>query len=398
MPFNPGRTKILAIVAENENGVLQGVSSGMGVVFARMGYQQTIIDMYQPSGAGRLKAALSAGDVAFAYGFAGTGSRLSFMDGANIWTAARVPFVSLWYDHPCYNYRQHLVDSPYVINGYHVADHIEARIKYLPPSSSRSILLPVMGEPFLFSREQPLAQCPHAIVFAKTSYQPSMLCVDWLRHPAWLQTVLWELVSQAQKDRNIDLAGAAASLFALHGQDQNDLDIFFGVVQEVDNYVRAWRSDLLARALLPFPAHIIGRGWDYLKHERGIAEFHDPLSFDQYVHHMAKFKIFANSNPVWRDGIHERSFMALSIGRVLLTDRTIKTDQYFEGLSNYVGFEWGESISDAVSRALSAAEQDDSDYINAAGRALQKNGVHSYLEYMTTIEQQVKDLLDQLAA
>jgi hypothetical protein len=384
MSLLPSPNLVLGLVAQNENQVLEAGSVSTGIAFRARGYEYRVIDMFKPSGGEELQQALASGQVAFAYGFAGVGSQLKLANGDNVWTAARTPFVCLWYDHPAYNYRQQIVDSPYVAHGYHIKDHLEVRQKYLPASSSQSVLLTLANGIYPEARAYPVAKRKREIIYAKTAYQPSAFSEDWKRHSLDIQKTLWSLVEQAQADRNLDLANAAVLEFSRFGLPAEDLNLFMDIIQEVDGYIRAWRSDLLARALLPFPARIYGRGWDYLKDEKRKAEFYPPIPVYEYLRQTYQSRIIANSNPLWRHGIHDRVDHALSTGSIVLTDNTMKSDELYKGMENFVGFEWNvPSLEYAVALAFTRADDDQTDFYQTAETVLAKQA--QQVDYHTQI-------------
>ncbi len=369
MLADPARNLVLALVAENENQALATYSEGMGMHYVQMGYDFRVINLYHPEGSKELLTLLKSGRVAFAYGFAGVGSQLAVND-VNLWTASQTPFAALWFDHPCYNYRQHMVDSPYVLQCYHVQDHFEARQKYLPASTSPAILLSMPFKPSPLAAEKPWAERKHKILFVKTANQPEVWAEGWKKHPAALQNVLWALVEQALKDRNLDLAGTTRTLLDLQGLDVMDLDLYMGVVQEVDAYIRGWRSDKMARALLNHPSVIIGRGWEYLQSEPGKATFLPPVSAPEFMRLALNHKIIANVDPLWRHGVHERVGTALSMGAVVFTDRSLKSENLFGQVPNYVGFEWQDDVNAAVFTAWERVDNTAIDKIMEGPRAL----------------------------
>ena len=396
MKPNPQRNLVLSIVAQNENGTLQQGSESLGQILQSKGYRHHIINMLNPSGGSELLGLLQQQEIYFAYAFAGVGSQLSLNNGTNIWTAARTPFVCLWHDHPAYNFKQHRVDSPFILHGYHVRDHLDARLNYLPPSTSKAFLLPVpFGSVANPADCHPITERVQQILYAKTGKNPSLLAEDWKRHPQALQDILWALVEQAQKDRNLDLTSAAAACLRHAGWADN-LALLMGIVEEVDDYIRAWRSDRFARALLPHPVQIIGRGWDYLKAETIRAEFNPPVVTSEFFARMPNFSILANTNPLWRDGLHERVMMGMSVGSIILTDRTEKSDQVFGAMPNYVGFEWHDDLEDVIATALKRSEADNAGYFEAARNAVvaasQKKMLCSMPDYVTEIETAVSQL------
>jgi len=174
-------------------------------------------------------------------------------------------------------------------------------------------------------------------------------------------------------------------LFQAEGLATDHLDIFMGVVQEVDSYIRAWRSDRLARALLPHPAHIIGRGWEYLSELPRKAEFFAPVPAHEFLKKSMDYRILANSSPLWRHGIHERAYMGIWMGGVSLTDRTESSDFVFAGLPNYVGFDWNDDLNDVIITAFSRAEGDNADYFPAAEQALYDRVLAVQLDYLSQL-------------
>ncbi len=382
----PQQNIIIAIVAQNENSALRVSSEGLGRDWASRGYRHRIIDMFTASGAHELVALLASGEVAFAYGFAGVGSQFSLQNGVNLWTASRTPYIALWFDHPAYNYRQHIVDSPYVVHAYHVRDHMDVRQAYLPASTSSSILLHILCSTIPPQYNRPFREREKRIFFVKTGKQPELIIKDWERHPPKVQAILRELALCGQKDRNIDLIGTAIPMLRNAGASPDKLDVLMGIVAEVDNYIRAWRSDRLARALLPHPALIVGRGWDYLKSYPHQAEFSPAIPAHEYIARIQNYRINANSNPLWRDGIHERVLMGFYFGSIVVTDRTEKSDEIFHGLDNYLSFDWQDDLQDVLATALSLADHDDADFLPATESVVKKRFSSKVPNYFQEIE------------
>lgn len=355
-PFGP-RKKIAALTGENENGALKTHARAFNVDLQRHGYETQLIDLLEPEGFSELSKTLGQRDsLAFVYAFAGVGSRFDAPTGGNLWTELRVPFVCFWYDPPAYNYKQHMVDSPYILHVYHVKDHYETRQRYLQTPSPAVYIPPPMKLP-LNVHDYPWAEREKKILFVKTAYDPNEILTFWKTFPPKLCGVLERLAEQAVADRNINLADATAREFAAEGVPLDAYEDFFGIIHEVDRYVRAWRSDKLGRALLKYPARIVGRGWDYLADSQNKAEILPPVNGRELLPLIKKHRITANANPLWRDGLHERVWVGLGCGNVALTDRTERTDAMFEGLQSYVGFDWNEKLDEAIERSLDQAEE-----------------------------------------
>jgi len=396
MPPSGSRNRIIGLVAQNENDALAVVSGSIGHLLSTAGYVWQIINLLAPEGLQELSAALGKDDIAFAFGFAGVGSQLS-KDGANLWTALQVPFVAFWYDHPAHNYRQHMVPSPYILNCYHVRDHYEARLKYLPLNNA-AILLPPVGGLNPFARSSPWVQRERTFLFVKTACEPELISRKWQTCSPLLRHVLETLAEQALRNGDLDLADAAAVAFAEAGHPISDFDNFFGVIQEIDNYVRAWRSDRLARALLSYPSRIVGRGWDYLAQQPGHAEFIPPFPAHELIWRFVNQRLIANSSPLWRDGIHERVVHGIAAGAVTLTDRTEKADRIFGDLPNYIAFDWNSGLHEAIALAWERAGLDKADYLAAGEQRIREHLVYDRRNFIEPLETAIGAMLDRAAA
>ncbi|MDX9689602.1 MAG: hypothetical protein EOM37_02790 [Proteobacteria bacterium] len=384
------RKHIVGLVAENENGVLEASSRGYGEIWKECGYSYEIIDLFQPDGITRLSQALGRKDLSFVFGFAGVGSQLENDKGQNLWEAIRIPFVSLWYDHPCYNYRQHAVDSSYVINVYHVRDHFEVKEKYLR-SRSNVLLLPIRGVRKPWQNRAPLEKAAKWILFVKTADNPADIETTWQGYPMALREILFDLAALAKANRNLDLADATAQIFQDRRISTENADDFFGVMQEVDRYIRGWRSDKMARAMLPHPSRIIGRGWDYLIDIPRRTQFHKPCSMLDMYRSMAHFSLCANTNPLWRDGLHERVYYSMMLGAVTITDKTERSDALFGDLPQYQGFEWNDDLSDVIAQAFALCEVGQ-DYRASGYQAVCERLAFDHQKVTAPVKKAVEDL------
>ena len=208
---------------------------------------------------------------------------------------------------------------------------------------------------------------------------------------AELRDMLQALAEQAKRDRNLDLAGATETIFKQGGHPLDDLDNFFGVMQEVDHYIRCWRSDKLARALLPHTGKIIGGGWDYLSDQPRRAEILPPIPAFEVVHRIRAHRLIANSSPLWRDGIHERACMGLLAANVVLSDRTEKSDKILSALPNFVGFDWNEDLGDVVAKAWNCSG-DQEDYYDETAKLLNEFLVTDQNNFTRPLEQAINNL------
>lgn len=358
------RRQTLILVAASENGALQQASIGATHIFNWLGdYHTHIINLLDPDGFSELIKWLEGGDVAMACAFAGVGAQLrtKFSEGENLWTHYKVPFLSLWYDHPAYNYRQHATESPYILNCYHVKDHYDIWTQYFS-NCNNGTLLPPCFFPTPYADKLSWQERETKILYIKSGIDPQSFLAAWSDKPPLIKDILLFLSDKAQKNRNINLTQETKAIFTKTGLSLTEGDLFWGIIQEVDGYIRAWRSDKLARALLQHEAVIIGNGWDYLKTETSQDIFTPAIHPSKIIEEMGKFKITANTSPLWKYGIHERVGRSISLKCITLTDRSIAGDDGFGDLANYRGFEWSDSLEDVCSETLTNAQNEQPDF------------------------------------
>lgn len=357
------RKLVLALTGENENSVLRDASAVFGVNLATRGYRTLVLNMFDPAASDLLLQSLHSGEVAFAFAYAGIGAQFEHPDGGNLWTVTQTPFVALWYDPPAYNYPQHIVDSPYLLHIYHIRDHYETRRKFLPSTSARVIHFP-RPQP-----EAPHHTLPHfrdrqrRFVYAKTGDNPAAISAPWRNYPKQLQDIMWAVVEAAQKDGTLDLPAETARLLEAAGENpRTNLKLFMGIVNILDGYIRAWRGDKLARALMAHEADIIGRGWEYLQTAPCRARFMPSMPPTDLWPMMINYRIMANSNPIWRYGLHERLLVGMAHGCLALTDRSIEGDRRFAGCPNYRTFDWQDDLAEVLAETWNLSAQDEQDY------------------------------------
>lgn len=360
------KSVVLALVAQNENDVLLHASRGFWKNFARIGilqrgepYLTQVIDLLAPRGLEELTEWLQSGAVILGCALAGVGAQLRVggEEGPNIWSHYKIPFMSFWHDHPAYNYRQHAVQSPYVLNCYHYEDHYQAWRK-LFSDRNEAVLFSYGFLPTHAYKKKPWKEREAKILYIKSGINPDALTKEWQFQPPLIRDMLWFLAEKARKDRDIDLIEEVEALFRQTGLPFNNLDLSLGIVQEVDAYIRAWRSDKLVRELLSHEAVIVGGGWDYLDVGKSKAVFEPPIHPSKIIEVVPAYRLAANTNPLWRRGIHERTGRGMGAACITVTDNTQASLEAFGDLPNYVGFEWADDLQAVLVKAFAKAHEE----------------------------------------
>ena len=328
---------VLAFVGQNENGILRTHSNDLLELLRPHGFTGQVIDLSSPIWADDLRQALDAG-VLFAWGAAGIGARLRPGD-QSLWDSVQVPFISLLSDSPAWMPANHHVPSRYVANGYVFRDWLDMQ-RRLIRSRQISALLPhgIIGNPLRDAT--PWSQRPHRMVFVKTGHAPSLHRSRWLGLPPRFRAVLEDTSAAVLRTGVCDITDAY-----LQCLDHHDLyleqrpDVLFGLMREVDVYVRDCRSTALVHALLDLPVDIIGRGWEHVSRLGGTARFHPAVDAATLPALYSRTQFLLNTMPNFATCTHERVLHGFATKCCVVSNENLAMKERFAALPSYFGID-----------------------------------------------------------
>ena len=349
---------VLAFVGENENGILRVHSKDLIDLLRPHGLTGQVIDMASPSWAEELQRAIEAG-VLFAWGAAGIGARLR-VGPELLWDSVGVPFVSLLSDSPSWMPANHHVPSRYVANGYVFRDWLDMQ-RRLIRSRQISAVLPhgIIGNP---QRDvTPWSQRPHRMVFVKTGHAPALHRSRWLNLPPRFRTVLEDASSAVLQGGVGDIT--ATFLQCLEHHDvflEQRLDVLFGLMRQLDVYVRDYRSTALVHALLDLPVDIIGRGWDHVAGLGGKARFHPAVDATALPTLYSQTQYLLNTMPNFSTCTHERVLHGFASKCFVVTNQNSAMRERFSALPTYCGMDTeAAGLADQMAELFGSNEQYD---------------------------------------
>jgi hypothetical protein len=330
---------VIAFVGENLNGILECQSRRFLDLLAPMGLNGQVMSVTDPGLANQLDAALQEG-VLFAWGYAGVGARLA-LNGRNLWTATGIPFISVLADAPFIMPVNHHVASPAVVNGYIYREWLDFQRDHIR-SSQVAALLPHGVIPNADSHDTRWSRRPMRMVFLKTGADPARHRARWAGWPARLRTVLHDsadaLIGQPP-------GSIVPTVMACLTANQLHLDgsrtLLFGLLHELDTYVRAHRATRMARALLHLPVDIIGDGWDHVQnhHDTVKARFHAARPAAQLDAIFAQAQFVVNVTPNFSSGAHERVLRGFAARACVVSDDNRHAIDNLHHLPSYHGLD-----------------------------------------------------------
>ncbi len=356
---------VVAFVGENENGILRHLSHGLMGLLQPFGYDPHVIELGDPAWPHKLDALVEQG-IAMAWGHAGVGARLE-IKGQNFWELVKVPFVSVLADPPCWRPCNHAVASRYVVNAYLYPEWLRVQQRFIR-SAQVSALVQGGLVPNPFRDRIPWRSRPRRMVLVKTGDDPVARRTAWATLPQRMRAVLEDAAAVAAGQGTGDVTEIVLDAMAAHHVTYDGrTDILFGLMAELDRYVRDTRSTALVSALLDLPVDIYGRGWDHVSHRSTRARFHPAFDAAGLPEAYAETQFVLNSTPNFASGVHERVAYGFDARCCVVSDQNAYMRTALAGIPTFFAIDPGDA---GVSERLRAIYDDPADYTDLAQPAL----------------------------
>ena len=271
---------VIGFVGENANGCLEASTRHLNTLLSSFGIEAHCINLFDPDWSTTLGKLVSDRTPHFCYGYAGVGAAL--LNGENsFWTDYKTPFLSFMYDHPFSNLRHHTVDSPYVVNGYFIADFLEVQQDYVQHKHPSILLRDRIAH--TTSTAEPVTKAEHQArwrarpipyLFIKTGNDPARLEPEIKTLNAVEREIFYTCLSLLKNSANYHLTHLVAEhCRAQQIEPRADNRRFTKIVLLLERYVRDWRSRQVVEWLKNKPAVIVGDGWDSVDKTNAVAKF-----------------------------------------------------------------------------------------------------------------------------
>lgn len=184
------------------------------------------------------------------------------------------------------------------------------------------------------------AERPYDVVMLATCLEYESIPKEWRKqYPPALCDTMEEAVEATLRDNHTSYVQAFVD--ALDKQlskgaaiNPNSLS-YPNIFEEIESYIRAKDRVELVRNIKDAHVHVFGDGtgdstWEkYLKDKKNVT-IHPSADFDQAIDIMKKAKIVLNSNPRFKNGAHERLFMGMNLGALVITNDSIFAREAFQ--------------------------------------------------------------------
>jgi hypothetical protein len=384
------RNRVIGIYYQHENHALFCASNDYCITLRTKGFVADFVDVGTPEGLKKLAVELDSGEMAFCFGLQGVGSNLTHHD-VNLWTAAKVPFIGIHYDNPCYNFHNHFNASPYVANLYHCESFLEIQRRYL---GGNQLNIAVPMEMFVSPPQAKLAfrDRPIKLLYLKTGEKLDELVEYFNSLPPALKQGVWGALDNMWRDPNLLICDVVADLFQRHGYDRIAYNTqFWAVVQSMDFYLRRKRAIAFVDWLkFQEGAVIIGKGWDFIDKTGARAEFRPPMPIWDAMYLYGQAQFTCNTNPYGRDMIHERVTNGLMSDCCVISDTNAWWDEHFKDAPSLIRFDWSQPLDQQLAPVVN--DIDRAAAVSTAGSAsvLKHFTGHNYIERIISFAEEVR--------
>lgn len=381
---------IVAFVGQNENGILRQYSHDLMALLAPDGYVGHTIDLHTPNGLQKLNDLFPQG-IAMAWGCAGVGSGLRHNDQI-LWDIAKIPFISVLADPPCWMPVHHFMPSRYVANAYVFKEWLQVQ-RRLVGSPQYSAVLDAVGVPPNPHRDDiAWRDRSQRMAFIKTAGDPQARRQKWANFPSRWRAILEDAAASAVVCETGDITDIFLAAYKSHGLcPDHRKDILFGLMCELDLYVREHRMTAFATALLDLPVDIYGRGWDHLAHKATRARFHPAFDAMTLNRVYANTQFILNTSPNIASNVHERVASGLDSRCCVISDHNAFTRQHMADIPTFFGVD---PNSPDLADQMAALYHSPTDYTEAtrigASYAARTFDGRAYMLAMLKIAEEIK--------
>lgn len=329
---------IVAFVGQNENNILRQFSLDFMSFLDPARFSTHVINLYDPDWITQF-GRLSDEGIAMAWSHAGIAALLE-NNNEIIWDTLKIPFVSVLADPPSWCVRNHFIRSRYVANAYVFSEWLQVQNRFIK-SPQLSTLIPHLGITPNTKRDAiPWRDRPQRMVMIKTGGNPEQRRQSWKNLPARWRNVMEDASSVAVNLPTGDITDIFVNACASHNlSTEHRVEIFHGLLHELDLYVREYRMNVVVRALLDLPVNIYGRGWDHLAPLATQAKFHSAFDATHLSSVYASTQFLLNTSPNIASNFHERVGQGLDSRCVVVSDQNSFTRENLKHIPTFYGFD-----------------------------------------------------------
>lgn len=280
-------------------------------------------------------------------------------EAANLWEQTGIPFIRVFGDTPAYFPDRHLQTRRNQANIYAYPEHADFLLRWTSPPgivlASPSLLLDPVDE----SEIDFGAKTKGKIIFPKNGNDPSALIDYWrTRLPPTISLALESLSESLTSTYSVGRAPVLDESVVGHFRDKgidisNNKRLVFFLSAQLDDFVRRFKSTLIAQSLLDFPVEIRGNSWQHIDFHGRRAQLISSADYAETRRLMPQSLGVIDMSPNTDSLPHDRVLRAAARWTGFITNKQEYYLKHFPTSEQFLFDFSGESISGRVDWALS---------------------------------------------
>lgn len=358
--------KVVFLSGTTRGATLEGIGRSLARGFAEFDLECVEISLLDTENLLRRIRSIAFDQVKLVYSWVSMGMdlRMTGQNGRefNLWKELRVPFVSFHGDSPAYFFDRHIAPSENFVTLYGFDEHLELRRRLPAQVGMVGGLEPIVLDEIPRESVDFEAKKGGTLLFLKNGKDPERLkrfwksCLD-----GFLLTAMLEMAAHLEQHLNDGVCDQIDDVVMEYFRAR-DFDIeavlktrlFF--VAQLDDYIRAVKCTLMAKALREFPVEIRGNDWGHVNFSHGRATYIDECDYAKSIGLIRSSLGMIDMSPNTHSKAHDRISRAYGSHSLCLTNR----QRFLEGLPNAERFIFEftkESIQERVADLLAHREE-----------------------------------------
>lgn len=266
----------------------------------------------------------------FAFAFSGDGQEISVERPGgvkNLWEDSKIPFVRMFGDTPAYFPKKHAARYRNSINIYGSQSHADFYRRWIDDCALTATLPAVPMDARPLDQIDEKAKLDSPIIFPKNGNSVSALQAYWrMALPTTvsnaLQSVAEECVSQSNIDDDPHIDDRILNYYKNIGIDISlERPLLCFLVAQVDDYLRRFKSTMIAEAILDLPVSIHGNNWRHVDFYGKRASLKEGSNYAQTRKLLPNAPAIIDMSPNISNTPHDRVCRAAGCGTAFLTNQ-----------------------------------------------------------------------------
>ena len=322
---------VVFLSGATRGGTLEGIGRSFGAGFTTLGLRFVEVSLLDQARFLQTMRMLNFQEVRLVFSWVSMGMELVLNrpDGTtfNPWQEMGIPFISIHGDSPAYFFDRHVVRDSRFISLYCYEEHCKLRRRLPLIRGPLETLWPIVLDEVLIEEIDFKAKRHGKLLFLKNGKDPAWIRRSWATflEPFLLRAIM-ELASELEHHLDDPVVQQIDDLVTGYFT-QRDFDIGpllklrLLFIAQLDDYVRAVKSTMMAEALMDFPVEIRGNNWSYLDFSGKRAQCIDECDYLQSVGLIRRSLGTIDTSPNTSSRPHDRPMRAYGAHTLCLTNQ-----------------------------------------------------------------------------